>query len=160
MSKRPKFLVDCMLGRLAKWLRLLGFDAADVKVHERRRMLERSFLERRILVTREAKLEKAHAFKGVLVIRAQHWWDQLEFLWAKLKLGAVAPKRIFSRCSECNKPLKKILKSNPAVAKAPPKVYAYHDTFHSCPKCKKIFWPGTHLNNTISRLKKINIPGV
>ncbi|MBI2070796.1 MAG: hypothetical protein HYT79_09385 [Elusimicrobia bacterium] len=155
--RKPKFLVDTMLGRLCTWLRLLGYDAAFVQESQRKSMLEKSFLERRILLTRETKLAHAHAYRTV-ILRDQHWWDQLNTVWKTLDLGPVARKAVFSRCSGCNIPLKKIPKAKIDPKKIPPKVLLHHDEFHGCFKCRKIFWPGSHLDITMARLETIGIP--
>ncbi len=156
MSK-PKFLIDTMLGRLCQWLRILGFDTAYVHVSQRKKMLERSFLERRVLVTREAKLASAHAYKLVF-LREQHWPDQLLKLWKELELGPVSVKKIFSRCTQCNLPIKKVPKSKLDLNKIPEKVRENQKEFFACPKCKKLFWEGTHATNTLDRLEAIGIP--
>lgn len=154
---RPKFLVDTMLGRLCRWLKILGFDAAFVAVSQRKRMLERSFLERRVLITREAKLANAHAYK-LVILRDQHWEDQLSILWKTLELGPAPRAKIFSRCGGCNLPIKKIPKSKIEPKKIPEKVLACQEDFFTCPKCEKIFWEGSHVDNTLKRLKEIGIP--
>ncbi|MEK6543239.1 MAG: Mut7-C RNAse domain-containing protein [Elusimicrobiota bacterium] len=154
---RPKFLVDCMLGRLARWLRIIGYDTVTVGAQARKRLPERSFLEKRVIVTREARLKDAHAYK-VVFLRQQHWPQQLAALWKELGLPAVDSKRMFTRCGTCNRPLKRIAKLRLDPTKIPPKVYAFHKIFHTCPRCNKIFWPGSHLDLTIGRLKDIHIP--
>src|SRR3989338_8207156 len=118
--RKPKFLVDTMLGRLAQWLRILGFDAKLLAVSQRKRMLEQSFLERRILITQEAKLYNAHAYK-LVILREQHWWDQLARVWKTLALGPVSSDQIFSRCTGCNQETKKIPKSKIDPKEIPPK---------------------------------------
>lgn len=153
---KPKFLVDSMLGRLGKWLRILGFDAAFVKESQRRRMLERTFLERRILLTRELKLAQAHAF-GLVLVHQEDWPSQLKTVWKALDLKPIQSHKLFQRCTECNVPIKKMTKAELERRRVPPKVREYQTDFFTCPKCRKIFWQGTHVDNSLVSLKKLGI---
>ncbi len=145
-----------MLGRLATWLRILGFDAASVRDSQRRRMLERSFLERRILLTREAKLARAHAFRLILIPQ-EYWPDQLAHLWAELKMARVNPGDLFTLCTECNAPLEKLEKDKLDPKRVPTKVWGHQSKYFSCPRCRKIFWPGSHVDSSLLRLKDLGI---
>ncbi|MBI4370233.1 MAG: hypothetical protein HY547_08400 [Elusimicrobia bacterium] len=155
--ERPKFIVDTMLGRLCQWLRLAGYDAAFVMAHERRGMLERSFLEKRAILTRETKLEKAHSYK-ILILRQQHYWDQIPYVWKNFSLPAVNTDDLFSRCVICNTPVEIVSKIALKPDEVPPKVYAHQNEFSRCPRCRKIYWRGSHVTNTINKLKIMGLP--
>ncbi|MFC1521033.1 Mut7-C RNAse domain-containing protein [Elusimicrobiota bacterium] len=155
-KRQHKFLVDAMVGRLTTWLRILDFDAVQVKESQRNKLLERSFLENRTILTRETQLASAHSF-GLALITTEHWQDQIKELWKILKLKRIDKKRVFTRCTQCNHSVKKIAKSNIRKGKVPPRILETINDFSQCPKCRKIFWAGSHVDNTIASLKEIGI---
>ncbi|MBI4668731.1 MAG: hypothetical protein HY747_06035 [Elusimicrobia bacterium] len=80
----------------------------------------------------------------------------------RIEVGAVTGEgrrgRCDERCTECNRPLKKIPKSKIDPKKIPPKVFEFQQEFYFCEKCRKIFWSGSHVDKTMARLKEIGIP--
>jgi len=135
----PKFLVDCMLGRLARWLRLLGFDAALVAPEERPRIILQSLKEGRIILSRDKRLSSKKSIR-TLFISSGNFREQLKEVIQKIQ----APwPGIYSRCSCCNTPLE--FADLSLVKKlVPAHVFKTHREFSRCPSCEKIYWEGSH----------------
>ncbi len=136
-----KFIVDCMLGKLAKWLKILGFDAAFFSKIEDSELLTLAHKEGRILLTRDnGLLEKSRDIQ-TLFIGSEDWNEQVEQVLDEYKLWQnIQP---YSRCIECNVELKNLPKSR-ARNLVTPFVFEKAEAFAICPSCGRIFWKGTH----------------
>ena len=147
------FIADCMLGRLAKWLRVLGFDVLFFSKAEDRELAALARREGRVLLTRDSGLiERAAKRPDRLFIRSDDWQDQVvqvldEFgLWDEV--------RAHSRCLACNLPLK-TLSPERARNLVTPYVAEHAAAFALCPGCGRVFWQGSHAGDmarTIGRL--------
>lgn len=136
-----KFIVDCMLGKLAKWLKILGFDVTYFKKIEDRELLSLAKKENRILLTRDNGLiEKAKGIES-LFIESENWKQQVEQVLKNFNLWQeVQP---YSRCIDCNIELKNLPKER-AKNLVSPFVYEKSNSFALCPRCGRVFWKGTH----------------
>ncbi len=136
-----KFIVDSMLGKLAKRLRLLGFDTAYDAALSDRAILKTSKDENRIVVTRDKGISKIHGAKVFLIVST----DLQEQLREFYKLAGIRPggQVPFSRCSECNSPVREVSKEEIKNI-VPKRVYETMDKFAYCDKCKKAYWQGSH----------------
>jgi hypothetical protein len=137
-----KFIADAPLGKLAKWLRILGYDTIYFREKGLTKLIERAEREDRIILTRNRHLKRLSEEKKYLFITQDQPWLQLkEVIQAyNIKKGEEA----FSRCLSCNHPLQNITKSE-AEGKVPEYVYDTQNNFFTCPQCHRIYWPGTHL---------------
>lgn len=136
-----KFLVDFMLGRLCKWLRILGYDAAYFNSLNKNTIIYQSLKEGRILLTRDHRLSKNKALK-VLLVDSDNYEKQIQQVLKELNLK-VDPEKMFTRCCLCNTILEPINKEK-VKDKVPPFVYQTQKNFSYCSTCQKIYWPGTH----------------
>ena len=145
-----KLIVDSMLGKLARRLRLLGLDTCFDPSLEDRDLLRISKLEGRLIVTRDTGIAKVRGAK-VLLINSTDLDKQLhEF--SHLTGIRFDSRTSFSRCPECNTPVEETSKEK--VKNIIPKfVYENMDKFSYCPKCKKAYWQGTHYDKLIKELK-------
>ncbi len=148
-ERYPRLLVDFMLGRLAKKLRLAGFDA-EYHSGDDESFIHRALSERRIPVTRDRALAKRRVFRregiAVIVPDSNDYHRQFEFVLKELKkLGYKTPVP-FSRCPLCNSDLLKLKKFS-ACTFVPAYVFLTTDNFKICPHCRRIFWRGTHFKN-------------
>jgi uncharacterized protein len=136
-APRTTFLCDQNLGRLARWLRMMGFDAQYLRGWDEGR-IHQARESGRIFLTRKRSLAGE---KGVIVLESDHLGEQIEALEEELGLG----KKIqpFTRCNICNLPLK-CAKREDVEKLVPEYVYATHDEFARCPGCARIYWRGTH----------------
>ena len=137
-----KFVADCMLGRLAKWLKILGFDVLYFSKAEDRDLVEISRREGRILLTRDTGLiEKTKRRKNRFFVASDKWDEQVvEVLDAFRLWDGVRPN---SRCIECNRPLKPLAWER-ARNLVIPYVLEHAASFALCPGCGRVFWQGTH----------------
>ncbi|MBI4057604.1 MAG: Mut7-C RNAse domain-containing protein [Elusimicrobia bacterium] len=150
----PKFLVDGMLGQLAKWLIMLGYDAKIVPDGPRAEldMVIDALREGRVLLTRDTKLAPARGLK-MLVLREQHLEDQLAKVLRELGLKP-DPKKFMTRCTLCNQDLVKAERKE-VLSGIPPKVRKLRTMFHRCPSCGKLYWRGTHVKNAKTKLSTL-----
>ncbi len=136
-----KFVVDCMLGKLAKWLKILGFDVLFFNRIEDDELLQLAEREKRILLTRDTGLMQRSSQVQALFIDNEDWRKQLKQVMDAFELKEqINPN---SRCIECNRALKKIPK---AQAKNLVTLFVYETTqdFALCPLCGRVYWKGTH----------------
>ena len=139
-----RFLADSNVGRLARWLRALGYDASYEPALDDRRLVALALAEGRVLLTRDADLMQRRVIaRGPLravLLRSDHVAEQVRQVLADLQL---APGRALSRCLECNVELAP--RSRAAVLdRLPQHVRATQSRFSQCPRCGRVYWPGTH----------------
>jgi hypothetical protein len=155
-AKKPvtglKFIADDMLGKLAKRLRMMGFDVSYPKISADSLLLRKSREENRIILTRDTGLVKVRGVQAIL-IKSKKLSEQLKEVIKALKLKII-PEQMFSRCTICNSKLIKIKKEK-IKGKVPPLIYKLFGDFTYCPVCHKIYWKGTHFEKIISELKEI-----
>ena len=140
----PIFLVERTLGRLARWLRLLGYDA---------RLVERvppAGRQGRVVLTRRRALAQR---TGVLLVESDLLDDQLLQVLGELDLEP-SPEKLFTRCLDCNQPVVLITKDE-AMTQVPEYILHTAPRFTRCPQCGKVFWPGSHGARAETRLKQI-----
>ena len=147
-----KFVVDCMLGKCAKWLRILGFDTLFFSKAEDDRLIQIAREQDRILLTRDTGIvEKAGQIK-LLFIQSERWKAQVQQVLDELNIKKQV--RPYSRCIECNVALKSLSKKQ-AKNLVAPFVYERSDSFALCPKCGRVFWPGTHHSDMNFKIEDI-----
>jgi uncharacterized protein with PIN domain len=147
-----RFVVDTMLGRLAHWLRAMGYDAVYFGPAEDARLLRLARAESRVLVTRDAKLAEAAGPLGCL-LRAEDVDGQVLETVAKLRLTPDETSWL-SRCLACNARLE--ARAKDAVRDmVPPRVFAAHHEFRGCPACAKVYWAGSHADRILERLARL-----
>lgn len=141
MDEAPlRLLADCMLGRLAKWLRLLGYDTAyenDATDHE---LARRSRAEGRVLLTRDRELANRRGLR-TLLIQSQALEEQVQEVEEAFGLP---PDPALSRCSVCNVVVEQVSPAEVAD-RVPPYVLETQSEFRLCPGCGRVYWPGSHV---------------
>jgi len=150
--REPRFVSDVHLRRLARWLRLLGFDALHPVSASDEELVEISLGERRILLTRDRALLKRGALTHGYWVRAVDPIEQAREVVERFDLrGRAAP---FTRCLECNGALRTVEKG--AVCdRIPPRTRRWLDEYVECQACGKLYWRGTHarrLERTVERI--------
>lgn len=148
----PKFVVDTMLGKLARWLRALGCDTLYLRAVEDRRLLHLARAETRILLTRDARLAREAGSLGLLV-STERLESQMREVIERLDLSP--PEHgLLSRCLECNDLLEERRKE--AVRGLVPEyVFSTQERFVGCPRCGRIYWQGSHADRILARLAPI-----
>jgi uncharacterized protein len=147
-----KFIVDCMLGKLAKWLKILGFDAIYLNKAEDRDLLRLARREKRVLLTKDQELLQAAAGLPRLFVKSDNWQEQLTQVLEAFRLRNRAKPH--SRCLLCNVELKRIPKRM-ARNLVPPFVFERAPSFAICPACGRVFWPGTHFEDMDLKIARI-----
>jgi len=148
----PRFVVDTMLGRLARWLRAMGYDTLYPGQAEDRRLLQLARAEERILVTRDrmlARLGQPHS----CLIRGERVDDQIVEAVEQLAL-APDERDWLSRCLECNGTLERGAPES-LPGHVPEHVLALHTEFTRCPGCARIYWAGSHADRMKERLSRL-----
>jgi hypothetical protein len=138
-----KFIADVMLGRLAKRLRLLGFDVLYDRTFDDNEIIRLSLEQHRVILTRDTGLTQRPLASNHLFIKNQTVDKQLDEVFSAFpETQTVRP---LTRCSECNAPLVEISKAE-AKDLVPQHVYQSQQSFLQCGQCGRVYWPGTHVN--------------
>jgi hypothetical protein len=152
----PTFLADSMLGKLARWLILLGYDAsyAQVKGQSDLELLERAHREGRVFLTRDTKIPDVAGLRKI-VIRETRFEEQLKRVQTELGLKADHSK-LFTRCTYCNVALAQLPREE-ALPLLPPLVRELQVPFFQCPTCRRMYWTGSHTDRTVKKLEKLGL---
>jgi uncharacterized protein with PIN domain len=154
MVKQLKFITDSMLGKLTRWLRMLGYDTKYTVNLDDKTLLELAGLEKRVLLTRDVELCRLAAGRRLnhLLVEGQSGAERLaaisKVFGITLKLDPTT-----SRCPKCNTPIKSINK-NLILQSIPPATARVFDEFWKCPECGKIYWQGAHWRKILETLDK------
>lgn len=153
MSGRLKFILTVDAQKLAKWLRLLGYDTKVIKSITMLNLIRIAKKERRVIVSRsKSVLNHPLEFDRIFI---QH--NSLEEQLEELKPWLVYDKDyVFTRCPEDNEVLTDIAKEK-IIALIPAKVALQHDGFKICHKCGRVYWQGTHYQKIRDLLGKIRV---
>lgn len=147
-----KFIVDRTLGKLAERLRALGFDTLYWEAGKLDEAVRLAAAEGRVLLTRSRRMSREKGGR-VLVVEQDDPSRQLPEVLSRLGLK-VEGARCFTRCLRCNAVLRNVPKGE-VEGKVPDFIFRTYDSFHSCPRCGRIYWPGTHLERMKGHLAKV-----
>jgi uncharacterized protein with PIN domain len=147
--REPAFVLDVHLGKLARLLRLLGFDAAYRNDYRDREIVTLSVTERRIVLTRDRRLLFHRVITHGYFVRSTDATEQAREVVTRLDLaGRVRP---FSRCLACNGTLEGVAKA--AIEdRLEPLTRRYHSDFSRCMACSRVYWKGSHYDRLLGRL--------
>lgn len=148
---RPRFTCDEQLGRLARWLRLLGFDALYQCPIDDTTLVKQAITEGRIVLTRDRHLSAKTLWEKVVLIKATDFDRQIAELCRKIPLDRGSP---FTRCLDCNE-LTQPVTGSEVLGRIPSQILETYSNFYSCPNCRKIFWRGTHVKNSLAKLRTL-----
>jgi uncharacterized protein with PIN domain len=136
----PRFMVDSMLGGLARWLRVLGYDAAyDPQIADAE-LIRRGIEERRIILTRDRRIPEEWWLDTLALVESEIPLEQLGEVAATFNLSSSG---IFTRCTRCNEPLRRVAPEDGAD-RLPPAVRERGTPAAECPGCMRIYWEGSH----------------
>jgi translation initiation factor 2B subunit (eIF-2B alpha/beta/delta family)/uncharacterized protein with PIN domain len=151
-AEEPRFVLDTHLGRLAAYLRMLGFDTLYSKTAADRELARISKAESRTLLTRDlGLLERNDATHGyyVLVTEPRAQLDEVARRYGLLERAAP-----FTRCLRCNTVLQPASRDDVSDS-VPHAVLLRHDEFMRCPACRKVYWRGTHYVSMSRRIDRL-----
>ncbi len=145
-----RFIADCMLGRLAKWMRYIGYDVLYFRNIEDRELVRIARAEGRVLLTRDRGIPNK--------FRVEHYLLKHEDIDSQIKeiLEKFPPsEKLNSRCLECNIPIQEVQNKEQIQHRVPEYVLLHHKQLWCCPQCGKVFWRGTHYRNMEEKLSQI-----
>jgi len=152
----PRFIVDNNVGKLAKWLRMMGYDADFFDNRDDSYLIAKALAEKRVILTRDTQIMKrrvitAGQLKAVL-LETDEPKQQIRQVVNILKLDYRF--KPFALCLECNQPLEE--RSLEQVKdRVPPYVFKTQSQYMECPACHRIYWRGTHWLAMVRKLEQI-----
>ncbi|MGH7275294.1 MAG: Mut7-C RNAse domain-containing protein [Nitrospiria bacterium] len=152
MSTPSRFIADTMLGKLARWLRILGYDTIYFRDIEDHALIQVAVSQHRWLLTRDTLLLKDLRPINCTFVRDDHLRDQLRQVVTEL--GLAIDRCFLMRCLECNEELIAITREQ-AQPLVPEYVYQTQQQFSQCPACRRVYWEGTHYHRICDRLHEL-----
>lgn len=145
-----------MLGKLARWLVILGYDAkyAGSSGRSDLELLAEARREGRVFLTRDRLIPEVAGLRKV-VLRDQNLEAQLRHLARELSLKP-DPARLFSRCTYCNEALETLSREE-ALPLVPPLVRALETPFWRCRVCRRVYWTGTHTERAVKKVRRLGL---
>ena len=155
MADAPKFIVDCNVGKLTKWLRLMGYDAQFFNGSDDSQLVATAQAEGRVILSRDTQIMKRRLITSgqlqAILIQSDEPERQIHQVIDTLHLDYQL--KPFTLCLECNQALVERDKGE-VKDLVPPYVFKTQDQFMQCPNCQRIYWRGTHWQAMTQRLKK------
>src|SRR5262245_9914278 len=145
-----KFAADCMLGTLAKWLRVLGHDVAYFRAIEDGALVEMAAREGRTLLTADRRLVRRRQARDHVLVRSHDLRDQITQVLRERRL-TLASEPLLGRCLRCNT-LTEQVPPEAVRDRIPVYVYRTQERFTRCPGCARVYWRATHVTRMLERL--------
>ena len=147
-----KFAVDRMLGTLAKWLRVLGYDTFFNKDLPGKEFALQSRREERMVLTRNSRFGEFIAPEYFYLVKAETRDEQLIEVIGRYRLDIC--NRLFTRCLQCNERVSEI-KKKAVRGNVPEYIYKTHNSFLICSQCGNIYWEGSHYKSVLKKLRAL-----
>jgi uncharacterized protein len=148
-----KFAADRMLGRLVKWLRVIGEDVIYGPHLTGYGLIRAGRAEGRLILTRDRRLKQKQP-PPFIFIESDHYREQLRQVIQEC--GLKPGDGLFTRCVACNTVLQPRAKET--VEKiVPPYVFSTQEKFSWCPACQRVYWPATHLEKMLHELQTLGL---
>ena len=146
--RNPRFILDVNLGKLAKRLRLLGFDSLYRNDYHDAEVVNIAVNEQRIVLTRDRRLLYVKHISHGYWVRAVDVKSQIDEVLRRFDLyDSIHP---FVRCLVCNGLLAPVAKDD-ILNHLEPKTRLYYEVFHQCADCRRIYWEGSHMEDMRQR---------
>lgn len=148
-----RFAADRMLGKLVKWLRILGLDVIYGPHLSGYGLIRAARAEERLILTRDRRLKQKQPPPFIL-IDSDHYREQVRQVIeaCQLKVGSA----VFTRCVVCNALLQPKARET-VESLVPPYVFASQEKFSWCPGCQRVYWPATHHQRMLEELRKLGV---
>ncbi|MGH7805987.1 MAG: Mut7-C RNAse domain-containing protein [Candidatus Binatia bacterium] len=148
----PRFVADKMLGRLARWLRLLGFDVLYGPNFSGRGLFEAARRDGRVVLTRDRRQLRDPERPDLVFVESDLFREQLRQVVEACDLDPFA--HLFQRCVECNSDLESVGR-DAATGKVPPYVLETQERFLRCRRCRHLYWEATHVTRVHDELRRM-----
>lgn len=145
-----KFVADTMLGKLARWMKILGYDVIYFRQIDDKQLIDVSRQSGRIIVTRDRQLANIPTLDTFL-IDSTDIWQQLKQVTKTYKLRF--QETLFTRCTVCNGEIKPVKKSQ-VYEQLPTLVQRTQEEIYRCENCGKLYWEATHVKRIKRQLKE------
>lgn len=148
-----KFIADRTLGKLAKGLRMLGYDTLYYRDEDIHQLIHLAREEDRIILTRDTNLALRRPKDRIVTITEDLPSRQLKEVIQKATLS-LDEEKLYTRCLLCNDPIDPIPRQE-AEGKVPDFIFIQQKDFYRCSKCRRIYWQGSHLGNMQKKVKEL-----
>lgn len=158
MRKRTAFVTDAMLGKLTRWLRLLGVKVFFVDANDDA-VIKKAVKEKAVLLTRDETLaSKAENYAKTVLFKTNDSFEQLRLVMKRFSLKA---KNIpsFALCPKCGGRIKRIAKAK-VEGKVFPRVFRRQKIFWACTECGQVYWKGSHWVKITKKLESFKRKGI
>jgi uncharacterized protein with PIN domain len=149
-----RFAADKMVGRLARWLRIIGQDVVYGPHLTGTTLMQVARREGRMILTRDTRLVRRRNVPPHLFIHSDHFREQFRQVVAAFDLSR--PSAIMTRCLDCNEELRETDRST-VRQRVPPYVWATQDRFMTCRRCHRVFWGATHMERMRAELRRLGV---
>jgi uncharacterized protein with PIN domain len=150
--REVRFVLDVHLGKLARWLRLVGFDALYRADLEDAEVADLAVREKRVVLTRDIGLLQRKAITHGYWVRADDPDVQIVEVLRRFQLDRSL--RPFQRCLECNGSIEHVDKSD-VWERLEPNTRKFYEEFYRCEDCQKVYWAGSHYTQMLAKLKRV-----
>ncbi len=148
----PRFLADRMVGKLAKWLRIIGYDTVYLPQLSPEGVKREARRQGRLLLTRSTRFLNQKDVPPFVFIQSDRFRDQLKQVCADLQLDVST--HLFTRCSVCNQELAAVEREH-VQQHVPEYVWQTRSTFLRCKKCPRVYWGATHRERVLEELRQM-----
>lgn len=152
----PRFLADRMLGKLARWLRILGYDTVYLPQLSPDGVMIEGKRQGRVILTRDTRLLRRKGTPPFLFVQSDRFREQLKQVVETLQLTRLPIQLLFSRCIECNQVLEEVAKDD-VRDRVPEYVWHTQDEFRCCPECRRLYWGATHRDHVLEELRRLGL---
>ncbi|HHE54906.1 MAG TPA: twitching motility protein PilT [Caldithrix abyssi] len=150
--RRPKFILDCNLGKLTRKLRMLGFDCLYQNDYSDQQIVDMALNQKRIILTRDIGLLKNKAVTHGYWVRSTNPAQQLNEVLNYFDLfNQIQP---FTRCLDCNGLIEEVPKKK-IEEQLPARVRQTFNQFYRCQQCGKVYWQGSHYDRMLESIAKL-----
>ena len=150
----PRFLADRMVGKLAKWLRIIGYDTVYLPQLSPEGVKREARRQGRLLLTRSTRFLNQKDVPPFVFIQSDRFRDQLKQVCADLQLDVST--HLFTRCSVCNQELAAVEREH-VQQHVPEYVWQTRSTFLRCKKCPRVYWGATHRERVLEELRQLGV---
>jgi uncharacterized protein with PIN domain len=152
-----KFITDGMLGKITRWLRMIGGDVFYTSSMDDRELIQKAKKENQVLLTQDRELYQQAIGKGAeaFLVKGVTNAEKLASLSKRFKFKLQIDAKV-SRCPKCNARIKSVTKAD-VMNKIPKATSHHYNDFWQCPKCGKIYWHGAHwkrIEQTLTEARK------